>query len=64
MDRIILSKEDSEFVKQCLRKKEEILAIFQAEVFDLRNGKAVMHFNNEQLMEIKLEYTSYKRIKT
>lgn len=61
MDKIILSQKDTEFVKECLARKEEIQAIFKAEVFDLRNGKAILNFNNEQLMDIKLEYISYKR---
>ncbi len=63
LDKIFISKSDIEFVKECLKKKEEITAILQSEMFDLRNGKAIVNFNNEKLMDIKLEYTSYKREK-
>ncbi|WP_457635785.1 hypothetical protein [Persephonella sp.] len=55
---------DKEFLEKCLKQREKIEAILEAEVLELKNGKGILNFNNDGvLMEIKIEKVSYKRKK-
>lgn len=39
------------------------LLLLKEGVFDVRNGKVVLHFNNDQLSMIEKEFVSWRRIR-
>ena len=46
------------------RYKEIIVALIVSGAFDVRNGKAILHFDNESVFQgVQLDFWAFKRLK-
>ena len=51
--------------KYAQKYQEIIIALISSGAFDLRNGKAILHFDNESTFQgVQLDYWAFKRKKT
>lgn len=58
-----LTEEEAALFVLFRQHQDFFLLLLKEGVFDVRNGKVVLHFNNDQLSMMEKEFISWRRIK-
>lgn len=58
---IELTDEEAYLFKMFREYQSDFDTLYRAKVFNIRNGKVILHFNNEELMKIEFDYTPWRK---
>ena len=56
---------EKQFIKLCMKYTKPLLILFNGQVFEVKNGKVILHFDNKnELKKIDSETIIYKKKKS